>query len=1168
MLHPPVNKSKQQHQTVQSPKALTGVTELRSRTKSSAHGVIQHGARAWPSRAAEEDSPSRPLLGNQAILRKLAARNSAASLKPLRIQTKLEVNQLGDRYETEADRVADQVMRKHSALGLITALYGEPAAQRKCACGGSCSDCQAHGSWGSDLEVQTKSTTPGVGNFSEVEADQVADAVVATRSLAGSGRVQRSAPTAHEEASPARPRESLENRIVARQGRGSPLPENSRRFMENRFRRDFQHVRIHTDGAAHALNNDLHAYAFTTGSDIFFAHGQYRPGTEAGDRLLAHELTHVVQQGAAGEFAGSKWVQRAGFGRWAHNEIERRLIMVNPGLLAEVGIPGGTSGGSKFSPAGQGVGFSDDKFNIRGWADLYRAPDNIVPGVRAEIADKDDRKALGDNPPLKYLNIGDPGRTLGHATFAPKFDHTTLAWSRTPGFPKSFEIGEIKALFPLGYGTDLGDLATGKVQMHSYINGLEAFLPRVWEDSHHQTRDSTVGAILDTRGESGIVIPPEFDYARFDSQPATPDREMMILKGPVPKESTTDRRMRLWVHSIEPGVLNYFFLPHPFGNPRTRAETERVDGELYKLFKEIHAVPKGIPAKKAKPGSPPARSIVVQRQATPEVEVEVPDIPAPAGVEDMAKQTKWSEWEERRKQWAGDSKSTSGAKYFLKHTAKDSVDKLHIDRVLHVPSAESEILGDPAKVRQIQHWAGPLGKFMGIARFAFGGMIDKVQNLFAKVKTRKDAFLERVHVSEESTSGSWKRKALRVIGDIVVIFMKEIVGAVYSIAAQCVNGTFEAVIEEFKEIALDALQPVIGPILEKVQLLHEKIQDTFGPLIDEVESILEVLGQFRKWMDLASDIEWAIRLLIEALSCEVPPALGCIAGVLAQAGFSIAAVKAIGTNLFKRKIAQPVALSLVDSIAGSRIRGFISGIMSDIGLGDIVKNVPDCMPLPPRKGRRFDRDVTFDPNDPDFAASRFDLTGQYGDELIKDLEEAFGSNGQPASKEQVEDLVGRLAVSGLTIEEFRRKLKKEQGKYSISQALAVASPHEGAGGSETKPPQQQEEEEIDFSSQPKVSGNEPSSNSPEYGVLAQGDDSHHKGQNAVISVSIVGKKGPVAVLTKVHVFVANRETESDNAVFLTYSVREKRAFRLKGVRERMLLPDTLYAKLQPGSGSK
>lgn len=1170
MLHPPVNKTKQPNQTARSPVTSTRVPERHSKTASIAHGTNQHGERSWASRTGEDDFAARPQLGNQAMLRKLAAGKATALQKPLRIQAKLAVNQLGDRFEIEADRVADHVMRKPTAPGRITAVQGEPAVQRKCACGGSCSSCQANDSWEHLVDVQTKSIGAGVGNISEVEADRVAEAVVATRSLAVGGHVQRASRTAREEASRARPQEPLENRITARQGRGSPLPENSRRFMESRFRRDFKQVRIHTDGEAHGLNDDLHAYAFTTGSDIFFAHGQFRPGTESGDRLLAHELTHVVQQGGAGSFAGTRRVQRSSnerIGSWAHNEIERRLIRVNTDLVAEVGMPGGTRGGSKTSTAGQGVGFSVDKLNVRGWADLYRAPDKIVPGVRALNTDKNNREALGDDPPLRYQNIGDPGKTLGHAKFAPKFNHETLQWEHTPGFPEHFEIGEIKALFPLGFGVDRdpADLGTAKLQMDSYISGLEVFVPRVWEDSKHQTRLSTAGSILDTRGQSSIVIPPEFDYGRFDSQPMAPDREMMILKGPVPKDKESDRRMRLWVYSIEPGALSYFFLPHPFGNPRTRAESERVDGELYKLFQELHTDPKRIPAKKAKPGAPPARTVTVQRQAAPEVEVEEPDIPAPAAVEGMARQTKWSEWEEKRKQWAGDSKTTGGAKYFLKNTAKDSVEKLHIDRSLHIPLAESETLGDPAKLQQIQHWAGPLGKFIGMARFAFGGLIDKVQGLFAKVKARKDAFLQNVHVDEESTSGGWKRKALAVIGDIVVIFVKEIAGAVYSIAAQCVNGTFDAVLEQFEKKALDALQPVIGPIFEKVQALHDKVEGTFGDIIDTVETVVSALGTFQKWLDLASDIEWTIRLLIEALSCEVPPALGCLGGVLAQFGFSIAAAKAIGTNLFKRKIAQPAARSLVDSIAGAKIRGFITDIMTDVGLGDIVKDVPDCQPLPPRPGARFDRDVTFDPDDPEIAASRFDLTSEYGDQLIADLENTFGSNGTPATKEQIEDLISRLQVSGLTIEEFRKKLKKEQGKYSIAQALAVTA-RKGGGGSET-PTQQQETEEIDFSALPTISGKEPSLDSQEYGVIAQGDDSHHKDKPAVISVSIVNKNGPVAVLTNIKVWVANRETDTDGTVYLTYTVLEKRAFHLKRTKVRMFLPDTLYAKLGPGSGS-
>jgi hypothetical protein len=84
-------------------------------------------------------------------------------------------------------------------------------------------------------------------------------------------------------------------------GGGAPLPAPLRRSMENSFEADFSGVRVHTDPGADALNRHLQSRAFTVGSDIFFAKGEYQPGSRAGQRLLAHELTHTVQQGVAAQ---------------------------------------------------------------------------------------------------------------------------------------------------------------------------------------------------------------------------------------------------------------------------------------------------------------------------------------------------------------------------------------------------------------------------------------------------------------------------------------------------------------------------------------------------------------------------------------------------------------------------------------------------------------------------------------------------------------------------------------------------------------------------------------------------------------------------------------------------------------------------------------------------
>jgi hypothetical protein len=80
---------------------------------------------------------------------------------------------------------------------------------------------------------------------------------------------------------------------------GHPLPESSRKFFEPRFGQDFSKVRVHADSGAAKSAKSINALAYTTGNNIVFNEGQYAPGSQSGQRLMAHELTHVVQQGGA-----------------------------------------------------------------------------------------------------------------------------------------------------------------------------------------------------------------------------------------------------------------------------------------------------------------------------------------------------------------------------------------------------------------------------------------------------------------------------------------------------------------------------------------------------------------------------------------------------------------------------------------------------------------------------------------------------------------------------------------------------------------------------------------------------------------------------------------------------------------------------------------------------
>ena len=95
------------------------------------------------------------------------------------------------------------------------------------------------------------------------------------------------------------PSSGLENNLNSSKGGGNPLASDTRQEMESGFGADFNGVRVHNDSNAVQMNTELGAQAFTSGNDIYFNEGKYNPGSDSGKYLLAHELTHTVQQGAS-----------------------------------------------------------------------------------------------------------------------------------------------------------------------------------------------------------------------------------------------------------------------------------------------------------------------------------------------------------------------------------------------------------------------------------------------------------------------------------------------------------------------------------------------------------------------------------------------------------------------------------------------------------------------------------------------------------------------------------------------------------------------------------------------------------------------------------------------------------------------------------------------------
>ena len=235
---------------------------------------------------------SRPTVARNRVQAKYRNREHSLQVRAIlhraSVQPKLTIGAPNDHYEQEADRVAEQVMR-----------MPEPRVQRQD---------EPVEEEDEEKEVPTIQTTPLASTMTpwvqrqpELEAEEEkALASVPTREADELGEEKEDeAALIQAKHVPGRSAEvtpGLAAHIQSLRGGGQPLPASTRAFFEPRFGHDFRQVRVHTEARAAETARALNAHAFTVGRDVVFGAGQYAPDTLQGQRLLGHELTHVVQQ--------------------------------------------------------------------------------------------------------------------------------------------------------------------------------------------------------------------------------------------------------------------------------------------------------------------------------------------------------------------------------------------------------------------------------------------------------------------------------------------------------------------------------------------------------------------------------------------------------------------------------------------------------------------------------------------------------------------------------------------------------------------------------------------------------------------------------------------------------------------------------------------------------
>ncbi|MEM7655085.1 MAG: DUF4157 domain-containing protein [Bacteroidota bacterium] len=218
------------------------------------------------------------------------------------LQPKLTIGAPNDKYEQEADAVANQVVKQNQqpalqkmgaeeeemAQGKLQRMEEEEEAQAK-------PELQKM----EEEEMQAKPELQTMEEEEEAQAKPELQKMEEEEEAQAKPELQK---MEEEEEVQAKPNGSqtassqLTERVQRKAGQGQSLPATTNQQMSQAMGRDFSDVNIHTDAEAARMNQELGAQAFTHGKDVFFNQGKYQPETSSGKELLAHELTHVVQQ--------------------------------------------------------------------------------------------------------------------------------------------------------------------------------------------------------------------------------------------------------------------------------------------------------------------------------------------------------------------------------------------------------------------------------------------------------------------------------------------------------------------------------------------------------------------------------------------------------------------------------------------------------------------------------------------------------------------------------------------------------------------------------------------------------------------------------------------------------------------------------------------------------
>jgi hypothetical protein len=828
----------------------------------------------------ETETPHAEPSAAHAVQRKCAACEAEKKILP-----QLEIGPVDHPLETEADVIADHVVRRQAAhmdddrreakplqpKVKDTASSESHTVQRKCAA------CEAEKKILPQLEIGP------VHDPLETEADAMADRVVRRQAVDMDDDERQATPVqamAEDSASSGSTSPGLETALAGASGSGSPLASHAQDQMEEAFGADFSAVRVHTSAASASMSDEIGARAFTYGTDIHFNDGEFAPGTERGMHLLAHELTHVVQQNRSVRRA-PKRIQAKQLVFGPATGMPKGNVIHNDGLLPLFKKPG-LNPGLWVEPQVPGANGTMVARGLWGKPDFYRdnAPDGVPIGINEGLTGGFTRIGIARAAPQPPPPIM-PGASVQDLDRA----------------PKDIELGDVKP-------GQSGEEYLGRDQLSKYAKGIKNTAEAV---NNYQTAHNHSGSWHPNPVSMGSLAVPTKVARPSTSGVRYGPLAVWEWFGKWKWHASTSMKGSLVVYkSSVSGIWAYEWMPvsvpEDVGEDRDLKKLlERLDTKVKpKLHAHKAPAPKLQDARAAAPRRSAQQTVcrLLRRKSKP--------------------QEKFDEkgWLDAYKPWRADAE-----KAFVDPKTKQNEAVLEAltdskKRTGFDPGIPEAVTERAKGAKTIHHWVR-YGGLYGWLRKTFDRIYVKLAGFAQKVKEK----VKKLARSASSSGfGDWIKAAALALFKVA---KKLGAWAISMIVDKLLDSLQEGVINIIKQIAEAVLPEGVKSKIEEAEEYKNKFEQMLADAQESLEkklfgnkleffstlnTVIEVVNTITTIVDL---VKWGIRLV----ACASPPLLGCLWN-LAVAALEWAFSKLMETCWFSQKVFGWVRDSGVQAILG------------------------------------------------------------------------------------------------------------------------------------------------------------------------------------------------------------------------------------------------------------